>query len=67
MRTTTPNITGALKVREVGDTVVTHQSAFVLTDTAWTTVTLDLTTTQPAATLDVNVIAWSACQPPRAC
>jgi hypothetical protein len=59
VRTTTPNVSGALRIREVGDTVVTHQTSFTLTDTSWTPVAVELTTTQPGASLDLNVVAWS--------
>ena len=59
VRTTTPNVSGQLRVREVGTATISHTAAFSLRDTAWTTVELELTTTKPAAELDVNVLAWS--------
>lgn len=59
VRTTTPPVNGALRVREVatGD-VATHQSGFSLSDTSWQTVTLQVTTSMPSAKLDLNVLAW---------
>lgn len=59
VRTTTPPISGALRVREVvaGD-VTSHQSGFSLDDTSWQTVDLQVTTSMSDAKLDLNVLAW---------
>ncbi|HQY34566.1 MAG TPA: carbohydrate binding domain-containing protein, partial [Actinotalea sp.] len=59
VRAIKPAVTGDLRVREVGASTVTHATTFTLTTTDWTTVTLDFTTTQAGADLDLNVLARS--------
>lgn len=60
VRSTTPTVTGALRVREVaGAQVKSHQSSFRIGSTAAQTVTLTFTTTHPGAELDVNVVGWN--------
>lgn len=60
VRTTEPNVSGALRAREVTeDGAQSYQSSFWLTDEEWQTVQLELTTTRDNAALDVNVVAWN--------
>lgn len=60
VRTATPPVNGAVRVREVtGGSVVTHQSSFSLQDDRWTPVRLNLTTNLRNASLDLNVLAWN--------
>lgn len=59
VRTTTPNVGGALRVREVGTRGVnTSQTSFTLRDTSWRTVTLDVTTVDGGSHLDINVVGY---------
>ncbi|WP_299449829.1 carbohydrate binding domain-containing protein [uncultured Serinicoccus sp.] len=59
VRTTTPGLNGALRVREVSDgQVISHRTTFRLEDTDWTSVELTFTTSRPDAGLDLNVLAW---------
>src|SRR5690625_2609997 len=60
VRTTTPNVAGAVRVREVaGREVRVSQTPFTLRDTAWRTVTLKVTTEFAGSHLDLNVVAWN--------
>ncbi|HLR97150.1 MAG TPA: hypothetical protein VK053_21695, partial [Jiangellaceae bacterium] len=60
VRTTTPAVSGALRVREVTqDNAIAHQSSFWLPNTDWHTVELNLTTSRDNAWLDLNVVAWN--------
>lgn len=60
VRTTTPNVKGAVRVREVsGSSVEVSQAPFTLRDASWQTVTLDVTTIHPGSHLDLNVVAWN--------
>lgn len=59
VRTNNPNESGALRVREVGSSKVkTHQTSFWLTDRQWHRVRLTFRTSVPAASLDLNILAW---------
>lgn len=59
VRTTTPEVSGALRVREVASAgVIEHETSFRLTDRSWAMVRLEVTTTHPGATMDLNVVAW---------
>lgn len=60
VRTTTPNVWGAVRVREVlGDDVVVSQTPFSLRNGDWHTVVLELQTELPGSHLDLNVVAWN--------
>lgn len=60
VRTTTPGVDGALRIREVnGSQVTTSQTPFQLNDTQWQTITLNVTTTYAQSHLDFNLVAWS--------
>lgn len=59
VRTTTPIVNGALRVREVTENGATsHQTSFWLPHTDWQTVQLSITTTRANSWLDVNLVAW---------
>ena len=59
VRTSTPGIKGALRVREVkGAAAKTNESSFSLNNTSWKTVYLTVKTTKSNASLDINVAAW---------
>lgn len=59
VRTTTPGVSGALRIREVTEgEAITHQTRFNLNDDAWQTVDLTLQTSQQGASLDLNILAW---------
>ncbi|MFK8023992.1 MAG: hypothetical protein AB8G26_08530 [Ilumatobacter sp.] len=60
VRTTTPGINGALRLREVAPgKSKTHRFRFSLNDTEWTTVSLRIETARAGATLDPSVAAWN--------
>ena len=60
VRTSTPNVSGQLRVRQVGAKgVEVFGTSFWLTNTSWTKVDLALTTTQDRASLDVSVVGWT--------
>lgn len=60
VRTTTPNVNGALRIREVNGTRVTSsETSFNLRDTQWQTVTLNVTTLHTGSHLDLNLVAWN--------
>lgn len=59
VRTSTPGVAGALRIREVIDNEVkTHATSFTLTGTDWKTVNLRVLITNPNAHLDLNVVAY---------
>lgn len=59
IRTTTPEVAGALRIREVaGAQVTSSRTNFTLTGTSWQTVTLNVTTVYSASSLDFNLLAW---------
>ncbi len=59
VRTTSPSVAGALRVREVASgEVISHRSTFRLEDDDWTSVELTFTTSRAGADLDLNVFAW---------
>ena len=59
VRTNTPGVNGALRFREVTSAkVITHEKAFSLSTTSWQTVSLNVTTSQSYATMDLNVVGW---------
>lgn len=59
VRTTTPTVNGAVRVREVtSNNTKTHRRSFNLRDTSWKTISFDLTTAYAGASLDLNVLAW---------
>ncbi len=58
VRATRPNIRGRLRVvQRSGDTVVTHEKKFRITDSKWHQVELELTVTEPGASLDLSLTA----------
>lgn len=60
VRTTTPNVSGALRVREVAPAGVdVSQASFTLRDTSWHDVSLEVTSVHTGGHLDVNVVAWN--------
>ena len=60
VRTTTPNVPGTLRIREVSGTQVnTSKTNFVLSNTAWQVVTLNLTTIYPSSHLDFNLNSYN--------
>lgn len=60
VRTSSPDVNGALRIREVGDGQVTSsETSFSLSDTDWQTVTLEMTTVHPGSHLDLNLVAWN--------
>lgn len=59
LRTATPNVNGALRIREVTPQgALAHQSSFWLPNTEWHKVKLKITTTHANTWLDVNIVAW---------
>ncbi len=59
VRTTTPNVPGTLRIREVSGTQVnTSTTHFRLTDTSWRVVTLNLTTVYASSKLDFNLNSY---------
>ena len=62
VRTTTPSVSGALRIIEFpagGGTAVAHQQAGVwLTGTAWRQVQLEYAVRRDGSNLDVNVLGW---------
>lgn len=60
VRTTTPDVNGALRIREVTDGKArSSQTYFRLTDTQWRTVELKMTTTFAQSHLDLNLVVWN--------
>lgn len=60
VRTTTPDVKGALRIREVSNGQVnSSETSFTLSGTQWQTVTLEVTTVYPQSNLDVNLVAWN--------
>lgn len=60
VRTTTPNVWGAVRVREVsGHEVAVSQTPFSLRNSNWKDVSLELQTVLPDSHLDLNVVAWN--------
>lgn len=60
VRTTTPDVRGALRIREVsGGQARSSETSFRLNDTQWQTVELNVTTTFAQSHLDLNLVAWS--------
>lgn len=60
VKTATPNVSGALRLREVaGSAVSNHQINFTLSDTGWKSVTLNFRTSLSKAKFDLNVLGYS--------
>ncbi len=60
VRSTTPEVAGALRVREVsGKDVRTVETSFRLSDTGWHDVKTEVTIAASNAHLDLNVVAWN--------
>lgn len=60
VRTTTPDVRGALRIREVSEGQArSSETSFRLTDTEWRTVELEVTTTFAQSHLDLNLVAWN--------
>lgn len=60
IRTTTPNVSGALRVREVaGSQTNSSTTNFTLGDTSWQVITLNLTTLHDGSHLDFNLQAYN--------
>jgi Carbohydrate binding domain len=61
VRTTTPNVSGTLRLREVrsGVQVGKGNSDFTLNDTAWHEVQLSYPAVTTGATLDLNAVGWN--------
>lgn len=52
-------LNGQLRIRESANgQVITHASDFYATTTGWQEVTLQFTSTLPAGSLDLNILAW---------
>jgi len=59
LRTTTPNVKGTLRIREVSGTEVnTSKTNFTLTNTSWQVITLNLTTVYTSSHLDFNLNSY---------
>jgi Carbohydrate binding domain/Glycosyl hydrolase family 26 len=60
IRTTTPNVTAQLRLREVAGSGPANQgsSQLWLQDTAWHQVSFEYTTQTAGSTLDLNLVAW---------
>lgn len=59
VRTTSPKVSGALRIREVSCCAVrSSQNSFSLSGTSWRNLSLTVTTAYAQSALDVNVVAW---------
>lgn len=59
VHTSSPNVSGALRIREVSsDRVKSHYQHFWLTDSGWHKVQLNMTTSLPHSSFDLNVLGY---------
>lgn len=60
VRTTTPSVKGALRIREVSSGQASvSQSSFTLAGQGWKDVSLEVTTVRAGSHLDLNLVAWN--------